>query len=98
MEIVYLLNSGFMVKDEDTLILFDDYDDPEKTTTQKKLSIELLVKEILSIYTFWLVTRTSIISVRTFAPTHRRLRAIFLATTLNIQNALKCSLLNLSRL
>lgn len=30
MEIVYLLNSGFMVKDEDTLILFDDYDDPEK--------------------------------------------------------------------
>ena len=30
MEIVYLLNSGFMVKDENTLILFDDYDDPEK--------------------------------------------------------------------
>ena len=30
MEVVYLLNSGFMVKDEDTLILFDDYDDPEK--------------------------------------------------------------------
>ena len=30
MEIVYLLNSGFMIKDEDTLILIDDYDDPEK--------------------------------------------------------------------
>ncbi len=30
MEIVYLLNSGFMVRDENTLILFDDYDDPEK--------------------------------------------------------------------
>lgn len=30
MEIVYLLNSGFMVKDENILMLFDDYDDPEK--------------------------------------------------------------------
>ena len=30
MEIVYLLNSGFMIKDEQTLILIDDYDDPEK--------------------------------------------------------------------
>ncbi|MBQ7630964.1 MAG: MBL fold metallo-hydrolase [Selenomonadaceae bacterium] len=30
MEIVYLLNSGFMIKDEKTLILIDDYDDPEK--------------------------------------------------------------------
>ena len=28
MEIVYLLNSGFMIKDEQTLIVFDDYDDP----------------------------------------------------------------------
>ena len=30
MEIVYLLNSGFMVKDENILMLFDDYEDPEK--------------------------------------------------------------------
>lgn len=30
MEIVYLLNSGFMIKDENLLLLFDDYDDPEK--------------------------------------------------------------------
>lgn len=30
MEITYLLNSGFMIEDEGTLILFDDYDDPEK--------------------------------------------------------------------
>lgn len=30
MEIVYLLNSGFMISDENILILIDDYDDPEK--------------------------------------------------------------------
>jgi L-ascorbate metabolism protein UlaG (beta-lactamase superfamily) len=30
MEIVYLLNSGFMIKDEQTLLIFDDYDDPAK--------------------------------------------------------------------
>lgn len=30
MEIVYLLNSGFMIEDENILILIDDYDDPEK--------------------------------------------------------------------
>ena len=30
MEITYLLNSGFMIEDNGTLILFDDYDDPEK--------------------------------------------------------------------
>ncbi len=30
MEIVYLLNSGFMIKDEQTLLVFDDYDDPAK--------------------------------------------------------------------
>lgn len=30
MEIVYLLNSGFMIKDENILMVFDDYDDPEK--------------------------------------------------------------------
>ena len=30
MEIVYLLNSGFMVRDENILMLFDDYEDPEK--------------------------------------------------------------------
>ncbi len=28
MEIFYLLNSGFMIKDGKTLMLFDDYDDP----------------------------------------------------------------------
>ncbi len=28
MEIVYLLNSGFMIKDEQTLLIFDDYEDP----------------------------------------------------------------------
>ena len=28
MEITYLLNSGFMVKDENILMLFDDFDDP----------------------------------------------------------------------
>lgn len=30
MEVVYLLNSGFMIRDENVLILIDDYDDPEK--------------------------------------------------------------------
>ena len=28
MEIVYLLNSGFMIRDGQTLLVFDDYDDP----------------------------------------------------------------------
>ena len=28
MEIVYLLNSGFMVRDENVLLVFDDYEDP----------------------------------------------------------------------
>ena len=31
MEITYLLNSGFMIKDKDTLMLFDDFDDPSLT-------------------------------------------------------------------
>ena len=31
MEITYLLNSGFMVKDKDILMLFDDFDDPSMT-------------------------------------------------------------------
>ena len=30
MEIVYLLHSGFMIKDGQTLLVFDDYDDPAK--------------------------------------------------------------------
>lgn len=30
MEITYLLNSGFLVRDEKTLMVFDDYDDPAK--------------------------------------------------------------------
>ncbi|MBQ7704359.1 MAG: MBL fold metallo-hydrolase [Selenomonadaceae bacterium] len=30
MEIIYLLNSGFMIRDEQTLLVFDDYEDPEK--------------------------------------------------------------------
>lgn len=30
MEIVYLLNSGFMIKEGQTLLVFDDYDDPAK--------------------------------------------------------------------
>lgn len=30
MEITYLLNSGFMVKDENILMLFDDFDDPSQ--------------------------------------------------------------------
>ena len=31
MEITYLLNSGFMIKDKKNLILFDDFDDPSLT-------------------------------------------------------------------
>ena len=31
MEITYLLNSGFMIKDKDILMLFDDFDDPSLT-------------------------------------------------------------------
>ena len=31
MEITYLLNSGFMIKDKDILMLFDDFDDPSMT-------------------------------------------------------------------
>ena len=31
MEITYLLNSGFMVKEKDILMLFDDFDDPSFT-------------------------------------------------------------------
>ena len=31
MEITYLLNSGFMIKEKDTLMLFDDFDDPSMT-------------------------------------------------------------------
>ena len=34
MEIVYLLNSGFMIRDEQTLLVFDDYDDPAKIVSQ----------------------------------------------------------------
>jgi len=30
LEIVYLLNSGFMIRDNQTLLVFDDYDDPAK--------------------------------------------------------------------
>ena len=30
MEITYLLNSGFMVKDENILMLFDDFTTPRK--------------------------------------------------------------------
>ena len=30
MEIIYLLHSGFMIRDEQTLLIFDDYDDPAK--------------------------------------------------------------------
>ena len=30
MEIIYLLNSGFMIRDEQTLLVFDDYEDPAK--------------------------------------------------------------------
>ena len=28
MELTYLLNSGFLIRDEKTLLVFDDYDDP----------------------------------------------------------------------
>ena len=31
MEITYLLNSGFMVKDGNILMLFDDFDDPSQS-------------------------------------------------------------------
>ena len=30
MEIIYLLHSGFMIRDGQTLLIFDDYDDPAK--------------------------------------------------------------------
>ena len=34
MEIVYLLHSGFMIRDEQTLLVFDDYNDPAKVVSR----------------------------------------------------------------